>query len=1385
MLSIGRIGAGDGYRYLTEQVASQDAPRHGENLAGYYEAEGMPPGRWMGAGAPELGVSGVVGEEEMGRLFGRCEHPTANNIDPATGNEVPRPLGRRMAVYRSVAERIEDRLAGLRAEQRAEAEAAVTAEEVNRGTSQAVTGFDLTFSAPKSVSVAWGLGDERVRDELRSAHEAAWRHAVGHLETEVASTRLGQAGVAQVATRGLTGAAFEHWYSRAGDPQLHTHVAVSAMVQTEDGRWRRLDSRATYRAAAAVGERYTGRLLAEVEERLGWGWDHRSTSRGVAVPELAGMDAGLVTAFSTRSSQVDANLAGMVSDYRAARGNEPSRAELAQMAQQAVLEGRPLPSQKSWNVQQERWRTQVAARAGIDPDQVAGWVAEQLGSGVASPRPSGPSPSIAAVEIDAGTLARWMAERDPRAPGRLGVAARAIAELEDRGSTWSAHDIDRMAARKLREQGWRVDEESIAVVRQTMTGQADLVRLTPEASPGPEGLLAQIPTESTATGTESTATGRNAIERNVFARVGEDRWTSQRILDGEARLHELATAAPVRRGGAGRTREVLERTEARMSGLDEQRSRLLAEAVAARAEEARLRALAAETAEARPAYRQAVASAQLEETTAARVADIDRRLASAGGRRQRRQAERDREALSAQRAELVASCPGCTDPEAMRARRAHEVLRRAERVDRQAANDATAQAETLAGRGLRAERRAIQAGAELATLATELDGLRATVEAPLAARVGNALSADQRAAVARLADPDRRLDALIGPAGAGKTTTLAALADVARDQGRSVMGLAPTAAAAAVLGEDLGVPTDTLDKALDNWRKGRGRPGPGTVVIIDEASMASTPKLVEAIDTTIASGGVVRLAGDPRQLAAVGAGGGLGIVASAAGAPRLSTLHRFNQPWEGPATLRLRERDPDVLATYEAQGRVSGGGRHAMMGETFESWRSAGGDAVMIAGDNDTVAALSAMARADRVATGQVETEGVTLANGSTAGVGDVIATRRNARTIPVGDRPEAGGYVRNRDRWIVTGRGEDGSLDVEHQRTGGGAHLPAGYVASEVELGYALTAYGAQGMTVDEAHVLVAANDAASLVYVGMTRGRDANYAHVVTENFDEEPGHLQTEYGGPLDALARALANEDPATATDSAQSEAARESDPAVLVARYQTVVDEDRRARMARASETAGSELLSGDDAWQVLEAAAALERSGGDPARIVAELGPDTTVSETTQAMVAAEPWARTEHGQTPAVAGLVPAVSEHADPTVALWTAATGDRLLALRARAAEDLATGQPPAWTAALGERPHDPEQAREWADSAAQVSLYRDAAGVTGHELLGPAQPGRSPLSPARRIASDAASAARHLGTGEHPGDPALGTQRAVQPATPEISPQVDPRGPSVGL
>ncbi len=164
----------------------------------------------------------------------RLQTSTGSSVLDTDGREVHVPLGRRMAEYRSVEERITARVEAMNHPLNDDEHAALLSDETVKGQSQAVTGFDLTFSAPKSVSILWALGGDDVRDELRAAHKAAWHDALGWIETEVAALRLGRAGVAQVDINGLSVAAFEHWYDRAGDPQLYTHVAVSAMVQTLD-----------------------------------------------------------------------------------------------------------------------------------------------------------------------------------------------------------------------------------------------------------------------------------------------------------------------------------------------------------------------------------------------------------------------------------------------------------------------------------------------------------------------------------------------------------------------------------------------------------------------------------------------------------------------------------------------------------------------------------------------------------------------------------------------------------------------------------------------------------------------------------------------------------------------------------------------------------------------------------------------------------------------------------------------------------------------------------------------------------------------------------------------------------------------------------------------
>lgn len=178
--------------------------------------------------------------------------------DPLTGAA----LGRAFGVYRSRNERIQARTEqldpSLSAAQRAAAVETIEAEEANRPSRRAVAGFDFTFSAPKSVSVLWALGDEETRSVIVSAHHRAVANVIDLMEREVAATRIGATGsdvaIAQVDVTGLIAAAFGHYDSRTADPQLHTHVVITNKAKTVvDGKWRSLDSRPLHAATVATG----------------------------------------------------------------------------------------------------------------------------------------------------------------------------------------------------------------------------------------------------------------------------------------------------------------------------------------------------------------------------------------------------------------------------------------------------------------------------------------------------------------------------------------------------------------------------------------------------------------------------------------------------------------------------------------------------------------------------------------------------------------------------------------------------------------------------------------------------------------------------------------------------------------------------------------------------------------------------------------------------------------------------------------------------------------------------------------------------------------------------------------------------------------------------
>ncbi len=340
---------------------------------------------------------------------------------------------------------------------------------------------------------------------------------------------------------------------------------------------------------------------------------------------------------------------------------------------------------------------------------------------------------------------------------------------------------------------------------------------------------------------------------------------------------------------------------------------------------------------------------------------------------------------------------------------------------------------TVAGADLYTSQRILDAEARLVAAAGRRGGAsveQTAVDLALLemAANGTALDAGQASLVRQMCTSGARLQLAIAPAGAGKTTAMRALTLAWTQDGGQVLGLAPSAAAAAVLAEQTGIRTDTLAKLtwsldhgdLPDWA---AAVGPSTLVIIDEAGMADTLSLDTAVQFAIDRGASVRLVGDDQQLAAIGAGGVLRDITHTHGALRLTELHRFTDPAEAAASLALREGDPSGLEFYLDHGRIHVGDVATTTEDAFSAWvsdRAAGLDAIMIAPTRNLVAELNARARAHRLNHSPAASE-VSLADGNRASVGDVIITRSNDRRL----RLTATDWVKNGDRWTITHVGQ------------------------------------------------------------------------------------------------------------------------------------------------------------------------------------------------------------------------------------------------------------------------------------------------------------------------------------------------------------------------
>jgi conjugative relaxase-like TrwC/TraI family protein len=379
MLSIAKLRV-DAETYYLELVVS--------GVDEYYSERGEVPGRWIGTAAQGLDLAGHVGGEDLRALLaGR--HPTSGET-LASPRKVP--------------------------------------------------GFDLTFSAPKSVSILFGLSEHDLSARVVAAHDAAVTAALGYLERQACQVRRGHAGVRQIPGDGFAAAAFRHRTSRAGDPQLHTHVLVANLARGIDGTWSALDARLIYRQLRTAGYLYQAHLRYELTRSLGVAW--RPAVRGSA--DLVGIPNRVLEAFSQRRAEITEAMAQHGTTSR-------HGAQIAALATRQPKDHDSRPP-----VLRAEWR-QRASLLGFERDDVFALL--------------GRAPRAATLTIDEGAVADALTRESASFDGR--AALRAVAELAPAGA--AAPHLEEAAKRFLASSSVVRLTDDLYSTRQMLALEADIL----------------------------------------------------------------------------------------------------------------------------------------------------------------------------------------------------------------------------------------------------------------------------------------------------------------------------------------------------------------------------------------------------------------------------------------------------------------------------------------------------------------------------------------------------------------------------------------------------------------------------------------------------------------------------------------------------------------------------------------------------------------------------------------------------------------------------------------------------------------------------------------------------------------------------------------------
>jgi conjugative relaxase-like TrwC/TraI family protein len=553
-MSMHKLTAGSGYDYLTRQVAVADSTEKGHTgLASYYAERGETPGAWIGSGMngiDGLTVGDPVTAEQMRALFGCGLHPLAElrqqqmegpdlgtrDFQEVTqlgvpfkivGGDVSRfrlKVARRIAAINTAAGLPSE--APLRAADRARVRTEVAREffaaehgrepidarelagqiaKDSRPRTQTVAGYDLTFSPVKSVSALWAVADPAVAAVIERAHQAAVKDALAFIEEHALFTRTGPQGIRQVNVGGLVATAFTHRDSRAGDPDLHTHVAVANKVQALDGRWLSIDGRVLFKANVAASETYNTALEQHLRDNLGVRFAERPGTDPTKRPirEIVGVDPRLNRRWSTRRARIEARRGELAIQFQKDHGRPPTPVEALHLAQQATLETRDAKHEpRSLAEQRATWLGEAAAVLGSS-EAVASMVQTAL-------TPHAETTTIAD--------SHWVAQ----------TADHILTVMEASRSTWQTWHVRAEAQRQLRTIDLPTDHAALVdLLVDEVLDRRCVALVARDHIEEPEAL-------------------QRVDGSSVYTVAGAALYTSTRILDAEARL----VAAAGRRGGA-------------------------------------------------------------------------------------------------------------------------------------------------------------------------------------------------------------------------------------------------------------------------------------------------------------------------------------------------------------------------------------------------------------------------------------------------------------------------------------------------------------------------------------------------------------------------------------------------------------------------------------------------------------------------------------------------------------------------------------------------------------------------------------------------------------------------------------------------------------------